>query len=104
MVAHQLLRYPALFAIVAVLNVPIYILVARSFFDGWDELWQMFRYWFGSPFQRLQMFFSGESAEVQWPIAKLLALLLFLSLLVISEYSFIADHFPNLGESAQRLF
>lgn len=98
----RVIKFPALFAAIAIANVPIYFLVARSFFDDWSELWLVLRNAFASPFERLVMFFNGQSREAQWPTAKLLVLLIVLTLLVISEYTFIADHFPQFGEWAAR--
>ena len=103
-VEQQLINFPALFAAIAIANIPISLLVARTFFDDWSELWLVLRNAFASPFQRVVMFLNGESREAQWPTAKVLALFIVLALLVISEYSFIVDHFPAIGEWAAHLF
>lgn len=98
-----LIDHPALFALVAIANVPIYVLIARSFFDDWGEVSLMLKSMFAGSNLKTVMNLDGESREAAWPTTKLMVLLIVLSLLVVSEYTFIATHFPAVTDWAARV-
>jgi hypothetical protein len=95
-----LIRYPVLLAIIAIVNIPICFGIATSFFDDGDEIKLMLKNMFLNPYGLVS---RQQERDAAWPTAKLLVLLIVLGLLIVSEYSFIADHFPSAGAWAQGL-
>ena len=76
------------------------ISIATSFFDDGDEIKLMLKNMFLNPYGLVS---RQEERDAAWPTAKLAVLLIVLVLLIVSEYSFIADHFPGAGVWAQGL-
>jgi hypothetical protein len=59
-----------LFLVLIVLSVPLYVLIWRTFFGGWDDFTEALYYWV-SP--RWLAWLRGESVEDSWARVQLLA-------------------------------
>jgi hypothetical protein len=88
---------PHLLAVLAVLNVPIYVAVLRAFFDDLAELAGGLWAWEAPPWARLWDALSGRWFDDQWAAAKLLVAGVLCGLLVLGEYSTVLQHAPALA-------
>lgn len=79
--------------ILAVLNIPVYVMVWRTFFGDWEDFKDAVYFWF-SP--RWLDWLRGEAFEDTWTNMKTLAFLIICGLTVVSEYLTLARHFPQL--------
>jgi hypothetical protein len=87
---------PHLLIVLAVLNVPVYVMVFRAFFWDLDEAARGLWLWEGGFFARLQSALSGRLLDDQWAGAKLLVFGVFCGLLILLEYGTVKDHAPAI--------
>jgi hypothetical protein len=88
---------PRLLAVLAVLNVPMYVVVFRAFFDDFEELAGGLGALDPSLWARLLDALSGQWYDNQWAKAKLLVASVLCASLVLGEYSTVQQHAPALA-------
>jgi len=99
-----ILHSPGLLIILAVVLFPVFLLVLRAVFDGWDEVGEAFIFWLGPMWLKMVEVMRGEDwDDDQWNAMKLGLLVLAFVGVVFSLHSFISGHFPGVVEWANRL-
>ena len=74
------------------LNLPVYVLLWRTFFGDWEDFKEALYFWF-TP--RWWDWLQGEAFEDTWANMKLLAFVFVCGLTVVSEYVTLVRHFPE---------
>jgi hypothetical protein len=87
-------KSPHLLIVLAVLNIPVYVLVFRKFFDDLDEIARGLWAWEAPLWARMLDAMSGQFGDNQWASAKLLVTCVLCGLLVLLEYGTVKDHAP----------
>ena len=70
----------------AVLNIPLYLLFGKSFFGGWGGFLEALRFYFTPDFWSAT---RGELWEDRWASMKLFVFILLCIVTVLVEYAFI---------------
>lgn len=78
----------------AVLNVPVYVVVFRKFFDDLEELEGGLWAWNAPPWARMWDALSGCWLDNEWAKTKLLVACVLCGMLVLLEYGTVKDHAP----------
>jgi hypothetical protein len=90
------MKSPHLLIVLAVLNVPVYVLVLRKFFDDWGEVEAGLWAWNAPFWASLRDAVSGRWLDNQWAKTKLLVACVLCGLLVLLEYGTVKDHAPAI--------
>ena len=77
-------------AVLIVVNVPIYFLLGKLFFDDWDGFWDAAKYWIKPD---IISWFDGEWFEDWWAELKLGAFLACCAAIVYGEYWLVSRFF-----------
>jgi len=83
-----------LFLVLIVLSVPVYVLIWRTFFGGWDDFTEALYYWV-SPWWLAWL--RGESVEDSWARVQLLAFGALSLAVVLGEYAALRKSVPGLA-------
>ena len=83
-----------LLIILAVANIPVYLIVAKVMFDDWDGVKEAAGYWL-TP-QWIAML-RGETTDYSWANLKIFLWLLIGGAAVATEYFALAKHFVAAG-------
>jgi hypothetical protein len=91
-VAHHLL-------LLALINIPVYLLIGKLFFDDWEDFGECVRFWFTPEWIS---WLSGELGEEWWADLRLVAFIGVCSLVVYGEYHLLYAKTDQAVASAQR--
>lgn len=90
------MRSPELLLVLAIANLPLYLLVIRIAFDSWSDFGTAVLFFIGGRWlQLLDWSRGGDGDEHQWNSAKLFVLVLMLGAAVGSEYHSLVTRFPG---------
>jgi hypothetical protein len=90
------MKSPHLLIVLAVLNVPAYVLILRRFFDDWAEVGRGLFIWEAPFWARVRSALDGTLLDDQWSGTKLLVACVACGLLVLLEYGTVKDHAPSI--------
>ncbi len=79
-----------LIAILAVVNVPVYLFLGKSFFADWQGLWEAVKFWLTPDIISI---FRGEYFEDWWESTKLFVFVALCVGVVAAEYAIIGSYF-----------
>jgi hypothetical protein len=91
------MKSPHLLLVLAVLNVPTYVLVFSKFFDGFGDFAQGMWAWRAPRWGSVSDSLSRNYGDNKWPIVKLFMACVFCGLLVLLEYGTVMDHAPGVA-------
>ena len=78
--------------VLAVVNIPLYLILGKFFFDGWSGFWDAVKFWLTPD---LFSAFKGEYWDDWWAELKLGFFIVACGAAVVAEYIFIQKHFMN---------
>ncbi len=93
-VLNAILSDPKLFLVLLVLSVPVYVLIWRTFFGGWDDFTDAL-YYLCSP--RWLAWFRGELVEDSWAHVELVIFAGLSLAVVLGEYSALRNSLPSVA-------